>query len=130
MVMALKVTRSTSLGSAFFCPQHFLHMPADRLALAIGVGGEDQAVGGLGEIGDRLQLACLVAIIFPGHREAVIGIDRAVLGGQIADMPVGRQDPIVPAQIFLDGLGLGRRSDDDELQIDARKRRYAYTRGV
>ena len=37
-------------------PQHFLDVPADRLALAVGIGGEDQRVGLLRLVGDRLQL--------------------------------------------------------------------------
>jgi hypothetical protein len=46
------------LGSAFFAPTP-PHMPADRLALAIRVGGEDQAVSFLGLVGDGLQLRAL-----------------------------------------------------------------------
>ena len=39
----------------------------------------------------------------------------AVLGGQVADMAVACEDMKIPAQIFLDGLRLGRRFDDDKL---------------
>ena len=38
-------------------PKHFLDVPADRLALAVGVGGEDQRVGVLRLVGDRLAAA-------------------------------------------------------------------------
>ena len=72
-------------------------------------------VGLLRLVGDRLQLPRLVGIGLPLHREAVVGIDRAVLGRQIADMAVGGEHAIAAAQIFLDGLGLGGRFDDDEL---------------
>ena len=42
------------------------------------------------------------------------GLHRAVLGGQIADMAIGGQDGEVLAEIFVDGLGLGRGFDDDD----------------
>src|SRR3546814_6355516 len=90
-------------------------MPRDRLALAIGVGREDQPIGLLGLVGDRLQLLRLVGVIFPIHREPVIRVHRAVLGGQIADMAVGGEDAIIAAQVFFDRFGLGRRFDDDKL---------------
>jgi len=89
-------------------PQYLLDMPADRLALAVGIGGEDQRVGILGLVGDRLQLAGFVGIGLPFHREAIVRIDRSILRGQVTDMAVGRQDAMTRSQIFLDGLGLGR----------------------
>ncbi|MCY1172531.1 hypothetical protein D9M73_126670 [compost metagenome] len=103
------------LGQRLAVAEHFLHVPRNRFALAVRVGCEDQAVGGLGEIGDRLQLLGLVGVIFPFHREPVLGIDRAVLGRQVADMAVGGEDAVIAAQIFLDGLRLGGRFDDDKL---------------
>src|SRR3546814_3533421 len=69
-------------------------MPADRLALAVGISREDQAVGLPGLVGDRLELLRLVAIGLPFHGEALVGIDRPVLGRQVADMAVRGEDPI------------------------------------
>ena len=43
----------------------------------------------------------------------MIGIDRAVLGGQVADMAKRRQDFVAPAEILIDRFGLGRRLDND-----------------
>ena len=77
-------------------PQHFLDVPADRLALTIGVGREDQRVGLLRRVGDRLQLLGLVGIGFPLHREARVRIDRAVLGRQVADMAIAGQHACGP----------------------------------
>jgi hypothetical protein len=88
-------------------------MPADRLALAIRVSGQDQSVGLLGGIGDLAHARLLVAIQLPVHLEALVGADRAVLGRQIADVTIAGQNLVVLAQILLDGLGLGRGSDDD-----------------
>jgi hypothetical protein len=42
------------LGERLFEPQHFLNVPADRLTLAIRVSRQDQSVGLLGLVGDRL----------------------------------------------------------------------------
>ena len=58
----------------------------------------------------------LSAIGLPLHREAVVRIDRPVLGRQVADMAVAGEHAMPAAQIFLDGLRLGGRFDDDELQ--------------
>jgi hypothetical protein len=90
-------------------------VPADRLALAIGVGREDQPVGLLRLVGDRLQLLGLVGIGLPFHREPFVRVDGAVTRRQVADMAVGGENAIVLAEIFLDGLRLGRRFYDDEL---------------
>ena len=97
--------------------QQLPDMPGNRLTLTIGVGGEDQAVGLLGKVGDRLHLLALVAVQLPIHREVLVRADRAVLGRQVADVAVGGEDAVVLAQVLLDGLGLGRRFYDDELHI-------------
>ena len=97
--------------------QHLLDVPADRFPLAVGVGCKDQRVGRPSLVGDRLQLLRLVGIILPLHREPVIGIDRSVAGRQVANMAIARQHPVSGAEIFLDGLGLGRGFDDDELHL-------------
>ena len=95
--------------------QQFLNVPADRLALTVGVGGEHEAGRALGRVGDFLEAALLVAVEFPLHRKVGIGIDAAVLGRQVADMAIGGEDLEVLAQILLDGFGLGRRFYDDKL---------------
>src|SRR5690606_41611118 len=51
---------------------------------------------------------------------------RSVLGRQVADVTVGGEDAIIAAQIFLDGLGLGRGFDDDKLH-ERSLHAYAYT---
>ena len=98
----------------------FEQVPRDRLPLAVGVGGEDDAVDRLGRVGDRLQLACLVGVQLPVHREAVVGFDRAVARRQVADMTVTRQHDVVRAKVFVDRLGLGRRFDDDKFHARLR----------
>ncbi|PAV70194.1 hypothetical protein WR25_01198 [Diploscapter pachys] len=107
---------------------HLLHVPADRLALAIGVGRQDQAVGGLRQIGDGFELLRLVRVILPLHREALVGIHRPVLRRQVADVAVGGEHPVIRAEVFFDGLRFGGRFDDDELH-GGDYGPYVYARG-
>ena len=70
------------------------HLPGDRLALPVRVGGEDQPLGILQRPGDRAErpggrLAGLV-----DHRKPVPGIDRARLRRQVANMAAGRHHPV------------------------------------
>ena len=51
----------------------------------------------------------------PQHGEIGVRIDRPVLRRQIADVAVGRIDLVILAKIFVDGLGLRRRFDDDDI---------------
>src|SRR3546814_6203242 len=67
-------------------------MPAYRLTLAVGVGREDQTVGLLRGVRNLLQSLRLVGIELPLHREAVVGIDRPILGRQIPDVAIGRSE--------------------------------------
>ena len=113
--MALKTTRWIGLSfSALLAAQHFQHVPGDRLALAVGVGGEDHAVGvlhGAGDVGEALGgLGRRPPIAWRNRRR----VDRAVLGRQVADMAEGGQDLVVLAEVLVDRLGLGRRFDDDD----------------
>ena len=117
------------LGQRLALRQHFLDVPADRLPLSIRVGGEDQAVGILGEIGDRLQLLGLVGVIFPFHRKAGVGIDRAVLGRQIADVAVARENAKIGAEVFFDGLRLCGRFDNYKLHWRLTSDPHTYARG-
>ena len=89
-------------------------MPGDRLALAVGVGGEDQLVGAFDRLGDLRHDLLRLAVHLPGHLEVLVGQHRAVLGGQVAHMAEGRQDLVAGAQILVDGLGLGGAFDDDD----------------
>ena len=66
-------------------------------------------------LGDRLDVLLVLFDQVVAHREVAIRVDRALLGHQVADMAVRGQDLVVLAQVLLDGLGLGRRLDDDEI---------------
>ena len=114
--MALKTTRSTLASLiARRLVQHLQHVPADRLALAVGVGGEDHAVGALGRLRRYRRCAWRRAVDVPRHLEIFVRLHRAVLGRQVADMAVRGQDHIVRAEVTVDGPGLGRTFDDDDV---------------
>ena len=95
--------------------QQVAQQPGDRLALAVRVGGEVQGVAALERRRDRAQLL-LAARDHPVlERVAGLGVDRAVLRHQLLHVAVGGQHPEVRAEVFLDGLGLGRRFDDHQV---------------
>ncbi len=91
------------------------HVPGDGLALAVGVGGQEDLVGpGRGFLQLLHQRPLLV-----GHavlwREVVIDIDAQTRLQQVAHVAQAGFDHVAAAQIAADGLGLGRRLDDDQL---------------
>src|SRR6185312_11022760 len=95
--------------------QHLLDVPGDRFALAVRVGGEIDVLGALDRLGDLLEALLGLAGDLPGHGEVLVGTDGAVLGRKVADMAIARQDLVALAQVFVDGLRLGRRLDDDDV---------------
>ena len=90
-------------------------MPGDGLAFAIRVGCENQGVGTLQRLTDGAYVFLVAIDDLVLHREAVLGVDGAVLGHEIAHVAVGGQDFVVAAEIFLDRLRLGWRFDDDQV---------------
>jgi hypothetical protein len=89
--------------------EHLEHVPGDRLALAVGVGGEDQLVGAFDRARDVVEPLLRLGVDLPEHAEIGIGIDRAALGRQVAHMAERGHDFIAGTQIFIDRLRLGRR---------------------
>ena len=59
-------------------------------------------------------LARLV-VDLPEHVEIVLGIDRSVLGRQVAHVAERRQDLVAGAKIFVDRFRLGRQFDDNDI---------------
>ena len=94
--------------------EDFVHVPGDRLALAVRVGRENHSVGVLDRVADVAQPLGRLGVDLPAHGEIVVGIDRAVLGRQVPHMAERGVNAVVLAQIFVDGLGLGRRLDDHD----------------
>ena len=89
------------------------HVPRDGLALAIGVGGEQDGAslfGGHLELGEHLGL---VLDDLVGFLEVLLDIDPHLLG-EVFDVPLRGQHLIAGAEVLLDGLRLRRRLDHHE----------------
>ncbi len=86
--------------------QHFQHVPGDRLALAVGVGGENQLVGTLDGPGDVGEALGRLRVNLPNHVEIVVRVDRPVFGRQVADVTERGQHFVAGPEIFVDRLGL------------------------
>ena len=95
--------------------QDIQHVPGDGLAFPVGVGGQDDAVRGLGRLGDLRQAFRSLCVDLPGHGEVLVRTDRPIPGRQVADVAVAGQDLVVWPQVLVDGFGLGRALDDDEV---------------
>ncbi len=103
--------------------QHLQHMPGNRLALAVGVGGQNQPVGVLHRLGDLVEPLGRRRIDQPGHGKILVGAHRAVLRRQVADMAERGQNLVVTAEIFVDRFRLGGQFDDDD--VHERERSFA-----
>ncbi|EXJ15395.1 hypothetical protein D779_1359 [Imhoffiella purpurea] len=95
--------------------EQLVEMPGDGLALAVRVGREIERLGLLELLGDRLDVLLVAIDDLVLHGEAMIRIDRPLLRNQVADVPIGGDHLEVGSEVLLDGLGLGRRFDDDEV---------------
>ena len=92
--------------------QQFQNMPADRLALAVGVSGEDQTIGGAKRRGDFPDAFLRPAGDLPLHRKIFVRKDRSVLAWQVTDMPIARQNLVVITKVAVDGFGFCWGFDD------------------
>ena len=90
-------------------------MPADRFTLAIRVGRQQDVVGALGGLGNRIDMLFILVDHVVVHGEPVVRVDRAFLRNQVTHMPIRGQDGVVLAEVFVDRLGLGRRFNDEQV---------------
>jgi hypothetical protein len=89
-------------------------MPADGFTFTVRVGRQQHTVGVLGlalQLFDELFLAFDADVL---RRIVMLDVDAQLGGGQIADVAHAGRNFVVFAQIFADGLRLGRRLHDDE----------------
>ena len=61
-------------------------MPGNRLALTVGIGRKDDAVGLFHRFGYITQAFSRFGVDLPEHFEIIIRHDRPVLGRQVANM--------------------------------------------
>ena len=91
-----------------------MDVPGNGLAFPVRVGRQDHAVGRFHRPADVAQPLGGLGVDLPAHREIVVRVDRAVLGREVPHMAERGVDAVVLAQIFVDGLRLGRRLDDHD----------------
>ena len=103
------------VADRLLAPEKVEHMPGDGLALAIGVGREEERVGFLDRVGNVVDALGRGRIHFPGHGEVIVRLHRPILGRQVADMAEGGQHLVARAEIFVDCLRLCGRFDDDDV---------------
>ena len=106
------LVKGHAVGLVGVQPQNVGQMPADRLAFAVRVGGEKDAVGVLGlalELLDELFLALDADVL---GRVIVLHINAKLRGGQIPDVAHAGRNLVILAQIFANGLRLCRRLHD------------------
>ena len=103
--------------------EDLMNVPRDRLALAVRVGRQNDALGALDRDADVAEPLGRFGVDLPAHGEVVVRIDRSVLGREVAHVAERGVDAIVLAQIFVDGLGLRRRLDDHDFHSTFLRRR-------
>ena len=79
------------------------HMPGDRLAFAVGVGGEEKPIRAPERPADGADMLLGPVGDGPVHGEGIVRPHRAVLGQEVADMAVGRHDRVARPQVPADG---------------------------
>ena len=93
-------------------------MPGDRLALAVGVGCQQNLAGPLGrglDVRNHFLLALDDHVL---GLEVVLDVDAHAGFGQILDVPHRCLDQVARAQVLHDGRGLGGRLDDHQGAAD------------
>ena len=99
----------------FALVEDFLHVPGDRLALAVRVGCEIKVFGTLDGVLNGLNVLLGTGVHRPDHSKVVIGLNGAVLGHKVPHVSHARENLVVRAQILVDGFCLGRRFNDDDV---------------
>ena len=89
-------------------------VPRDRLALAVGVGGEIEGARAPHGPHDRLHVGLRARHQLEVHGEAALRLDRPGGGNEVAHVPVGGEDREIRVQVLPDGAGLRRGLDDEE----------------
>ena len=81
-----------NLSDQPFLAQDLVDVPGNGLAFAVEVGCEIDRLGLLRFLDDGADVLLAALVQLVGHREIVVGIDRAVARRQVADVAIGGQD--------------------------------------
>ena len=107
------VEHHTGYGRVFFdraaLGERLLQMPADRFALAVRVGREDQLIVVFEGIGNGLDVFFAGRANLPKHLKFILGIHRAIFGRQITHVTVRGKNSEAWSKIFVYCLCLSRR---------------------
>ncbi len=93
--------------------EYFRNMPGYRLPFPVRVGCEIDSVGMSRRPGDFLDMLRIPLDQLVIHGEMVFGIHRPLFRNEVPDMTEARDDLEILAEIFLQGLCLRRRLDDE-----------------
>ena len=108
------------LAQHMFLLEHLQDMPGDCLAFPVRVRRDEDFARILGralQLRDRFFLSRN----WNQLRLEALDVDAELLLGQIHDVANGRANAIAAAEVFADGLRLGRRFDDDERLRSSRR---------
>src|SRR5215472_13514423 len=101
-----------------FLLEHLQDVPGDRLALAVGVGCQDQLIGLFDRPGDVAQALLRLGVDLPNHAKIGIGLDRTGFGRKVANMAERGQNFVAFAQIFVDRFRLSGRLYQYKIHIN------------
>ncbi len=95
--------------------EHLVHVPRDGLALAVRVGREIDRGSFLRSFDDLVDVLLVLLDQLILHREAALGIHRAFLRHEIANVAVRRKHLEVATEVLFDRARFSGRFDDDEI---------------
>ena len=92
--------------------EHLGQVPGDGLSLAVLIGGEPDGLV-FSQACELVHHLAFVGRYFVNGAETLGDVDAEVFFREVADMAETRFDDEIPAEEFLDGLGLGRGLHDN-----------------
>ena len=95
-----------------FVFQDFQQMPGNRFTFAVRVSCQIDVLGLAHGGGDGVHVFAVLGDDLVFHRKVFVRIHGAVFRHQVADVAIGSENFKIAAQVFFQGLRLGRRFDD------------------
>ena len=113
-VISLKIGRAKALVVLHHLVEDRVQIVGNRLALAVVIRCEEDAVGVLRRLAQLRQELRLLRHRLELRLEPVLDVDAKLVGRQVADVPLRRQDAVLVSEVLPNGPRLGRRLDDDQ----------------